>query len=66
MVFQMEAYDGLLINLTKRSKVNFLRFAKRNAMRDFRISMDQLMSIDEPADIQKGKKKAKLADATEE
>lgn len=53
MVYQMEVYDGALLSLTKKSKINFTRYSKRSAMRDFRIQLDQLMEMD---DVKKAKK----------
>lgn len=37
LIFQIEDYEKYLIQLSKRSKVNLLRHAKRSTARDFKI-----------------------------
>lgn len=38
LIFQIEDYEKFLIQLSKATKVNLLRYAKRSTARDFKIS----------------------------
>uniref|UniRef100_A0A7N1A2T4 BHLH domain-containing protein n=1 Tax=Kalanchoe fedtschenkoi TaxID=63787 RepID=A0A7N1A2T4_KALFE len=47
LIFQIEDYEKYLIKLSKVSKVNFLRYAKRSSIRDFRIKFREDTAADE-------------------
>ncbi len=47
LIFQIEQYERFLIQLTKKTKVNFTKYCKRSTTRDFRISVEFLQQYDE-------------------
>ncbi|CAM8915143.1 unnamed protein product [Rhodiola kirilowii] len=47
LIFQIEDYEKYLIQLSKVSKVNFLRYAKRSVVRDFQIKPLEETAVDE-------------------
>lgn len=42
LIFVVEQYEGTLIKLSKKSKVNLMQHMKRSTSRDFRIRVDCL------------------------
>ena len=49
-VYQIEQFERHLIALSKKSKVNLMKYCKRSIARDFRIQLDNLKMLEEEQD----------------
>lgn len=52
MIYQIEDYEKYLIQISKATKINLLRHAKRSTSRDFKIIEPQSFSVEEGAGSQ--------------